>query len=1091
MSESMLVRDILKDYPPEFQRSVLIDGVGPIGDHMPYVGSIPRFFKSKEPNYYDQVVHDYIIQRGEDPKSYMDYAVVPKRLNDSYRSVKRYDRDPDPLSDVTKAQYDVAFSWLSMEMSPSLGGSRVMSYDEVVEWLRPMKSPGLPWTQLYPFKCDYWMSPHSDFYAKYWDVLSTPDYIRSLCSVSIKEEVRPVCKIEIGNVRTIVAMDTNHVQAHLQLYLHQNQRLVATCGQHSMCLGQNLLNGQADKLVGSMSLFGPKSVLEVDGDKFDSRKKRYQLEKVEEFRFGLLAKEFQTAANRVRSKNLYEELISAPVVLPNGHVFGRASGNPSGQGCTTPDNCFLNYTDWAVLFQKLVPVEFHTYECWKAFIKLIICGDDINVAAAECVREYITPARIRAVAPEIGMVYTFGSEEYRDAVECPFLGHSFKEVAIPGLPHTMVLPVITCERMRSNMLVDNAAQTLEMTIIRACGLRNETFACESCREWFQSLIDYLRDLSSKSVSPEITLAWKSWLPDLSLWKLYTGRTCGSEVVDRAEEVRVEAPPDHVEREYGDYYDIEDEYDEYGYYPEERMCQARMCSLQPVACEKAALEKHKFKLSTPLSFSQLSQDSSISHLLFNNRCSQPISVSNMARTAAQRAARNLRRKTRNAKGPRATKQGGKTQKGHFVQPAKGRKKRSRKQGSSPVGPNSMSKRGMPGSGPSPYAGRTATTSTSKRSQVIEENEYIADVMGSVSLSVVPFAVNPGQAATFAWGSQIASLYERYHFDFVEFYYTASVSGFATQGQAGAVVLSADYDAADAPPTSIRQIEDTDPHTVPALPSTSVIALKLDPKSMGSSDSKYVRPGAQPANTDIKTYDAANVFLSVSGCANTSKIGELHVRYRCNLMKPVLESVVPISGAIHFASAAPTSGSNLAAMVLQAGGSPALAGITASGNTVTFPASLPGTYFLSFSGTSASSWAAIAHSSSTGGVSSLSLFSNDSAVSAVSLAATTGAYVMLNTVIAVTAAGGSWVLTPGAIVGPLSMDLFIMSLPSTMLTVDETEQVEIDDLRARAKAQDARLARLENMLSSLSLTSEEQKSDSPVLVPSTSLRRAFHF
>jgi hypothetical protein len=54
-------------------------------------------------------------------------------------------------------------------------------------------------------------------------------------------------------------------------------------------------------------------------------------------------------------------------------------------------------------------------------------------------------------------------------------------------------------------------------------------------------------------------------------------------------------------------------------------------------------------------------------------------------------------------------------------------------------------------------------------------------------------------------------------------------------------------------------------------------------------KYVRPGAQPANTDIKTYDSGNLFVSTQGQGGTTNCGELHVRYRVRLMKPVLESV----------------------------------------------------------------------------------------------------------------------------------------------------------------------------------------------------------
>jgi len=147
----------------------------------------------------------------------------------------------------------------------------------------------------------------------------------------------------------------------------------------------------------------------------------------------MLSPIYQTIENKIRSINIYKELVSSPLVMPDGNVFGRDGGNPSGQGCTTPDNSFMNYTDMAVLYQKCVLKEYHTYEYWKEFVKLCICGDDINVALHEFIRKYVTAAKIKEFAPEIGMLYTFGSEELRDASDCSFLGHNFVRVQPPSV----------------------------------------------------------------------------------------------------------------------------------------------------------------------------------------------------------------------------------------------------------------------------------------------------------------------------------------------------------------------------------------------------------------------------------------------------------------------------------------------------------------------------------------------------------------------------------------------------------------------------------------------------------------------------------
>jgi hypothetical protein len=171
--------------------------------------------------------------------------------------------------------------------------------------------------------------------------------------------------------------------------------------------------------------------------------------------------------------------------------------------------------------------------------------------------------------------------------------------------------------------------------------------------------------------------------------------------------------------------------------------------------------------------------------------------------------------------------------------------------------------------------------------VEEDEYIADIAGSTGFASTSFPVNPGQATTFPWLSKQAAQWEKYRWDYLEFYYKPEVSAFATQGQAGKVILSMDYDASDAPPSSKQQAEDTDPHT-DAMPYEDLL-LVLDPRQMFEmADSKYVRPGGLPGSTDIKTYDSGNLSVSTIANTNTSLLGELHVRYAVVFEVPVLET-----------------------------------------------------------------------------------------------------------------------------------------------------------------------------------------------------------
>lgn len=196
----------------------------------------------------------------------------------------------------------------------------------------------------------------------------------------------------------------------------------------------------------------------------------------------------------------------------------------------------------------------------------------------------------------------------------------------------------------------------------------------------------------------------------------------------------------------------------------------------------------------------------------------------------------------------------------------------------------------GSGPRNPMGRGFPTGNYPRGTRwcrVEEDEYIADISGSTAFATTSFPVNPGQVGTFPWLSKQAAQWEKYRWEYLEFYYKPEVSAFAAQGQSGKVILSMDYDASDAPPSGKQQAEDTDPHT-DAMPYEDLL-LALDPRQMFEmADSKYVRPGGLPGSTDIKTYDSGNLSVSTIGNQSTDLLGELHVRYAVVFEVPVLET-----------------------------------------------------------------------------------------------------------------------------------------------------------------------------------------------------------
>lgn len=202
------------------------------------------------------------------------------------------------------------------------------------------------------------------------------------------------------------------------------------------------------------------------------------------------------------------------------------------------------------------------------------------------------------------------------------------------------------------------------------------------------------------------------------------------------------------------------------------------------------------------------------------------------------------------------------------------------------------------------GRT-TNLRGKRSDVVEFDEYVAEINGSTNFATTKYPINPGVALTFPEGSVEAQLWTEWQMDRCVFYYKPEVSAYATQGQNGKLILAVDYNAANATPTTKQQVELMD--RADCMPSKEC-ALSLDPACVNRSDAKYVRTGAVPPGTDIKTYDGGNLWVSTYGQTNGNVIGELRVRYRFRVGKPTLlnaGAVAAQTSASFFQSSVPES------------------------------------------------------------------------------------------------------------------------------------------------------------------------------------------
>lgn len=181
------------------------------------------------------------------------------------------------------------------------------------------------------------------------------------------------------------------------------------------------------------------------------------------------------------------------------------------------------------------------------------------------------------------------------------------------------------------------------------------------------------------------------------------------------------------------------------------------------------------------------------------------------------------------------------------------------------------------------------SVEKGGVIIRHREFITDIIATQSFTNQSFVIQPGLASTFPWLSQIACSYEQYKLRgmLFEFNSTSSDALLSTSMNTalGTVVMMTDYDVADDPPSSKRQMLQSE-FASSDKPSCTFIHPVECKKSLSAQNILYTRGAiAPPTGYDPRLYDFARFNIATEGMQSTGGVlGELWVTYEIELLKP---------------------------------------------------------------------------------------------------------------------------------------------------------------------------------------------------------------
>lgn len=158
--------------------------------------------------------------------------------------------------------------------------------------------------------------------------------------------------------------------------------------------------------------------------------------------------------------------------------------------------------------------------------------------------------------------------------------------------------------------------------------------------------------------------------------------------------------------------------------------------------------------------------------------------------------------------------------------------------------------------------------------IHYKDYIGPVITSgPDFLVRKYPVNPGISSTFPWLNRQASQYEKYIVHSIKAHYIGNCSSFVN----GALMCTFEMDAADPPPTNEADILNNQFATLQSVweHSTSIMPTASGPRFTRFNNVR---------DTDIKTYDVANLFIATAGVVDPATIGRLFLEYDISLINP---------------------------------------------------------------------------------------------------------------------------------------------------------------------------------------------------------------
>jgi len=808
------------------------------------IGKCNRYVKQSNKEIFNHSFNMF-LKRKNIPKP-TKYRMNYSHLDLGYKSFSKYDKiQPN----VVLPKWNIAGEWMSRHFLPHMGNAAILDEETVIKYMDKTTSNGYPASLEYHNKTELLNSPAKAILIDFWDVIKDEKPITvPIWTCSQKIEMRPIEKIIEGKIRTFTASPIEQSVACNRLCLDSNERFYSSANKMWSCVGISKFFQGWDSIYTRLNKHP--NAFELDESDYDASIFQLALEGQMDFRWSCLQSDFRTPENYNRLRNVYYNIIHSYVVMDNGDLVQKHTGNPSGSSNTIVDNTMVLYRLFAYAF--LILAEKYqvsvNYEYFHKHVEAALYGDDNTYTCSNEVVEWFNPTNIAIVWSNVGVTTKTPCDQPRKLNEVCFLSQGFKYFE----EFHMYLPVPETEKVLASLLYGSNYDDIRFHLLRACALRMDSWANIECRNIINDYIMWLRSVykdklhGTFKINEEVGITMleidNAYKTDAFLSLLYTGHE-GSGFVSAGHFFK------------SDILNIDSKFEIYQ--------------------GKLSMPKKKVTI----------------------RVGGSRKAKNPAKAAKKRTKKLvnkiLSRKPRIVKGKGEYKSiGGKI--GGFI--GNGLGHLAQKTLGSIMGFGDYRIRAQSlnmGNGPPAFSGGG--------DPVITHREYLGVVLsGGTDFTQTRYELNPANSDTFPWLSRIASNYQQYKLlgAVVEFKATSTPFTNVNSGPVGVVIVSTQYDTQRASqPFENRMEMENYEFTTSCAPYESMLHPIECDKRVTPITNRYIKSNSLSGLTDPQFYDWGVVSVATDGLASSAgtQIGELWISYKIQLSFPSLApSYVPESG-----------------------------------------------------------------------------------------------------------------------------------------------------------------------------------------------------